>query len=97
MRIFAGKMFKRWAGSESISDEDLCATAKEAFAGNVEGDLEGSISLRRGSHVRGVASRVVIEPLLAFVKRSLIGFSLSTDFLKVVRRTSLGKRKMPCR
>ena len=41
MRIFVGKMFKRWAGSEAISDEDLCAAAKEAFAGNVEGDLGG--------------------------------------------------------
>lgn len=47
MRIFAGKMFKRWAGSESISDEDLCATAKKAFAGNVEGDLGGYLFKKR--------------------------------------------------
>jgi hypothetical protein len=47
VRIFVGKMFKRWAGSEAISDEDLFAAAKEAFAVSVEGDLGGYVFKKR--------------------------------------------------
>jgi hypothetical protein len=47
VRIFVGKMFKRWAGSESISEKDLFAAAKEAFACNVEGDLGGYLFKKR--------------------------------------------------
>ena len=47
MRVFVGKAFRKWAGSESISDEDLCAAAKEAFDGNVEGNLGGYLFKKR--------------------------------------------------
>lgn len=47
MRVFVGKAFRKWAGSEAISDGDLCAAAKEAFDGNVEADLGGYLFKKR--------------------------------------------------
>jgi hypothetical protein len=47
VRVFVGKMFERWTGSEATSDEDLFAAAKEAFACNVEGDLGGYLFKKR--------------------------------------------------
>lgn len=47
MRVFKGKLFGRWATTESISDVDLCQAAVEAFAGQVDADLGGYLFKQR--------------------------------------------------
>ena len=53
MRIFLGKKFARWAGSERITDAQLCKAAGEAFAGSVEADLGGYLFKKRIARAGG--------------------------------------------
>jgi hypothetical protein len=47
MRAFKGKLFSRWAASETIGDEDLCQAAADAFAGQYDADLGGYLFKQR--------------------------------------------------
>lgn len=53
MRIFVGKAFRKWAGSEKLADEDLCRAAMEAFDGQVEADLGGYLFKKRIARAGG--------------------------------------------
>jgi hypothetical protein len=83
VRVFVGKAFRKWAGSESISDEDLCTAAKEAFDGNVEGDLGGYLFKKRVARTGGGKSGG-FRTIIGFRKKKsdriffLYGFSKSS-------------------
>jgi hypothetical protein len=47
VRVFKTKHFNRWASNENLGDNDLCAAAQEAFAGQVEADLGGYLFKKR--------------------------------------------------
>jgi len=53
VRVFVGKVFRKWATSESISDQDLCSAAKEAFDGTFDADLGGYLFKKRIARTGG--------------------------------------------
>ncbi len=47
MRVWAERSFMKWAIEEHLTHDVLCKAAREAFAGQVEGDLGGYVFKKR--------------------------------------------------
>ena len=69
MRVFMGKAFCKWSDGEAIPPGDLCAAAKEAFAGRVEADLGGYLFKKRLARSGGGKSGGY-RTILGFRKRN---------------------------
>jgi len=88
VRVFVGKVFRKWAGSEAISDESLCAAAKEA----VDGDLGGYLFKKRVARKSGGKSGG-FRTIIGFRKRKSDRIFILYGFPKSSRSNIMRREK----